>query len=290
MHVLLQYDKNLTGNEIAKLKDKGVEITSPVSTKTYIASIPTKSQNLEEILKMDNHNPRYVGEFKKEDKMGRIWDKNQSGQVKGLHVVFHKDVDYIKAKTTLEGMGLIIESTLKEANSFGVRAADNAWDANLKLAEKVAELDGVYAVGQAMPLSKFEKQNMDSRSAGGVKKVQRAHPRLDGSGVTVLVYDGGYADDNHPDLKGRTTIIEDVSYWYADYHPTHVACTVGGDGTNSLKFLKETCEPDEYDYTYIPEAFETICEEYMKALEAGDTSKFDKIFRGMIPTRCSRRT
>jgi hypothetical protein len=51
---------------------------------------------------------------------------------------------------------------------------------------------------------------------------------LDGSGVTVFVYDGGTVRASHNDYSGRATLIDGDS---TSFHATHVAGTVGGDGS-----------------------------------------------------------
>ena len=76
------------------------------------------------------------------------------------------------------------------------------------------------------------------RAAIGVNSVQTAPYKLNGEGVVIGEWDGGWADPTHPDLAGRVAIGDpDCEEWacrIAD-HPTHVAGTVLGDGTMSAE-------------------------------------------------------
>jgi hypothetical protein len=53
---------------------------------------------------------------------------------------------------------------------------------------------------------------------------------LDGTGVTAGIWDGGTVSTTHPDFNGRLTVADPQD---TEDHPTHVAGTLGGDGTNS---------------------------------------------------------
>lgn len=73
--------------------------------------------------------------------------------------------------------------------------------------------------------------NDSARANLGVDFLQAPPYDLDGSGVNVFVYDGGAADD-HPDFGGR--LIVQAGAGGLSNHATHVAGTVGGDGSQSV--------------------------------------------------------
>ncbi|RKX63440.1 MAG: hypothetical protein DRP42_07635, partial [Tenericutes bacterium] len=56
---------------------------------------------------------------------------------------------------------------------------------------------------------------------------------LDGSGVNVMVYDGGTALQSHSDFSGRLTVRDSSGL---HYHSTHVAGTIGGDGSGNSAY------------------------------------------------------
>ena len=84
---------------------------------------------------------------------------------------------------------------------------------------RTAELEESMWIEPALP--KFETQNAGARENTNVEAVQ-TNPDygLDGSGVSVMVYDGGFALADHADFGGRLT-VRDAS-GLSD-HGTHVA-------------------------------------------------------------------
>ncbi|MFH1266657.1 MAG: S8 family serine peptidase, partial [Planctomycetota bacterium] len=80
------------------------------------------------------------------------------------------------------------------------------------------------------PLPPLDVVNDSNRVVTQVDQVQALPYDLDGTGVTVLVYDGGAALASHADFGGRLTVRDATA---VHYHPTHVAGTIGGDGSVS---------------------------------------------------------
>ncbi|UCG34359.1 MAG: hypothetical protein JSU68_06910, partial [Phycisphaerales bacterium] len=95
----------------------------------------------------------------------------------------------------------------------------------------LADEDAVRSI--SLPLPKFSELNNSNREITQANVVQAAPYSLDGTGVTVLVYDGGqvYA---HQDFEDRLTVGPTDTSGISD-HSTHVAGTIGGAGIgNSL--------------------------------------------------------
>lgn len=80
------------------------------------------------------------------------------------------------------------------------------------------------------PLPPLEDVNDSNRSLTQANVAQALPYDLDGSGVQVLVYDGGVALESHADFGGRLTVRDGAP---TVFHATHVSGTVGGDGTVS---------------------------------------------------------
>ncbi len=142
--------------------------------------------------------------------------------VVGVYVLFHPDVNL-----TNEGAAIVtkhggrVRSLMRSINGFVVELPA----ANVK---PLAVEDSVQYIEP--PLPQLSELNNSNRIITGADVVQSAPYNLDGSGVTVLVYDGGRMLDTHPDFGGRATARDtsDLSD-----HATHVAGTVGGSGSDS---------------------------------------------------------
>jgi hypothetical protein len=80
------------------------------------------------------------------------------------------------------------------------------------------------------PLPPMDVNNDSNRAITQAGSAQAPPYNLDGTGITVLVYDGGTANSAHPDFGGRLTVHDGSG---TANHATHVSGTVGGDGTNS---------------------------------------------------------
>jgi len=99
----------------------------------------------------------------------------------------------------------------------------------------LAESDGVQWVEPALP--RMEGNTLsgalpnDSNRIITQANIVHAPPyNLDGSGVGVLVYDGGYARGSHQDFSGRLTARDSSGQ---SNHATHVSGTIAGDGSSS---------------------------------------------------------
>ncbi len=141
--------------------------------------------------------------------------------VVALYVVAHRDVplDDFAAAMTLAGGE--VRSRMVTVNGLLVRI-------------RMSALEGLLALDETMwiepALPPLSTNNASNRTNTQVDQLHQAPYGLDGSGVTVMVYDGGYADASHPDFGGRLTVRDSSGQ---STHGTHVSGTVGGDGTNS---------------------------------------------------------
>ncbi len=139
----------------------------------------------------------------------------------GVYVLFHPDVDLDGAAGLVRLYGGWIRSELRSINGLVVELPyQNVY--------ALADEDAVQWIEP--PLPKFSPTNNSNRARVGADIVHQPPYGLDGTGVVALIYDGGTADHTHPDFGGRLT-EHDASGVH--YHSTHVAGTVGGDGTSS---------------------------------------------------------
>lgn len=144
------------------------------------------------------------------------------GEMYVLYVLFHEDVD-VGATAPL-----IIEE-------YGGKVRDIVWSIHMAVVWLPADALPALAQEDAVqwiepPLPPLQETNSSNRVRTEADTVQAVPYGLDGSGITVLVYDGGYADSSHPDFGGRLT-VRDASG--DSDHATHVAGTIGGSGAAS---------------------------------------------------------
>lgn len=138
------------------------------------------------------------------------------------YVVFHADVELSGAAYDIlrRHAGHVV-SELTSLNALVVELPK----ANI---ESLADEDGVQWIEPPLPM--MTGTNDSNRPRVQAHTVQASPYNLDGSGVNVLVYDGGTARSTHWDFGGRLTIHDNSGQ---SYHATHVAGTIGGDGSAS---------------------------------------------------------
>lgn len=138
------------------------------------------------------------------------------------YVIFHPDVELDRDATAAvqENGGVVIDD-MRSINGLVVQLPFDRISA-------LANEDAVQYIEP--PLPPFSIDNSSNRARVGADTAQVAPYNLNGSGVSVLVYDGGTGLASHVDFGGRLT-PRDTS-GLSD-HSTHVSGTVGGDGTAS---------------------------------------------------------
>ena len=151
-----------------------------------------------------------------------------SGTVVAVNAMFHRDFDLDQAELVLGRYDALLQSRVTAINTVV---------AHLPM-DRVADLaadDAVMWVEPPLPM--LQELNDSNRSRVGADTVNAAPYDLDGTGVNVMVYDGGKVF-NHADLAGRLTIGPTDTSGTSD-HATHVACTVAGDGGSNSGMAPE---------------------------------------------------
>lgn len=143
--------------------------------------------------------------------------------VVALYVLFHRGIDVdVDARRTLARHGGKVVSWMRSIDGVVAHLpVDN-------VAALAAE-DGVRYVEP--PLPPLKGLNDSNRVLVEADALQQAPYDLDGSGVTVLVYDAG-SMFAHGDFDGRLTVGVSDTSGISD-HATHVGGTIGGDGAGS---------------------------------------------------------
>ncbi|MCP4835871.1 MAG: hypothetical protein GY895_14045, partial [Phycisphaera sp.] len=138
-----------------------------------------------------------------------------------IYAIAHADVNLFDFEETIAMVGGRVQSRITAVNGLMARIPMSAVD-------RLAASGDTLWIEPALP--PLETNNDSNRANTQVDEVREAPYGLDGSGVTVMVYDGGFADASHPDFGGRLTVRDSSGQ---SSHATHVSGTVGGDGANS---------------------------------------------------------
>lgn len=101
------------------------------------------------------------------------------------------------------------------------------------LALAIAELDDVYAIEPVRP--HYVMHNAEAEADSNATPLFSAPFNLTGAGITVMVRDEGRIFA-HPDFGSRLLFGPDVSGQQTVQHATHVAGTIGGDGSSNPPF------------------------------------------------------
>ncbi|MCP4247814.1 MAG: S8 family serine peptidase, partial [bacterium] len=139
----------------------------------------------------------------------------------GAYVLFHRDVTPAESNNVAGTYDLVVRYRLRTVNGMVIELPLSAVDA-------LAGDDAVQYLEPALP--PLDEINDSVRAITEADVVQAPPYDLDGTGVTVLVYDGGTARATHVDFQGRLT-ARDAS-GLSD-HATHVSGTIGGAGVGN---------------------------------------------------------
>ncbi|MCK4660745.1 MAG: S8 family serine peptidase [Phycisphaerae bacterium] len=235
--IVVQFDQPMTPTQRSELESSGLTLLNYLGDNAYFATLlaerldPVALAGVDGLSSVsaiarewklhpflnDGNFPTWAAVSPEEREKGDLDDA-----IVGVYVLFHRDVVLDRdAVGVCLSHGARIRSMLHSVNGLVVEVPFG----NIG---ELADEDAVQWVEPALP--KFSEMNNDSRARTGADIVQAAPYDLDGSGVTVLVYDGGHACAEHPDFGGRLTVRDSSE---SSGHATHVSGIIGGDGTLS---------------------------------------------------------
>jgi hypothetical protein len=249
-HMIVQFDAPLSAADRQQLNAAGVEVLDYLSNNAYFAKVSPQRFNaagltqiqvamsatpvdsthkLHPMLDAGEVAPWAIVEAKlaanpdvKEGSIEAASELIPENPTVAAYVLFHRDVRSTDRGAALVQMyGGSVQSELQSVNGLVVHLPFD------EIRNLVAEDDVMWI---EPPLPALTPTNNSNRARTGAETAQAAPYGLDGTGVTVLVYDGGTADASHPDFGGRLTIHDSSG---TSYHATHVAGTIGGSGASS---------------------------------------------------------
>lgn len=227
-HFVVQFARALTPAERADVRTAGLALLAPLGQHAYFASARAATLDTGRLAGVPLAAVREIEEpWKLHPTLDRgqlpTWavteDKGDSPVV-GLYVQFHPDVEFDLQKEAVVRHDGVVRDEVQSVNGLVVELPFRAVRA-------LAAEDAVQFVEPALP--RMSTTNAENRAITGVDVVQSTYG-LDGSGVSVMVYDGGTALASHVDFGGRLTVRDGDGL---SFHATHVSGTVGGAGTAS---------------------------------------------------------
>ncbi|MHC4695304.1 MAG: S8 family serine peptidase [Planctomycetota bacterium] len=230
-HLVVAFDAPVIPAERAALESAGLRLLSYLGSNAYFASILPATVDPAAISRVTSLTD--VRPIEREWKLHpalaagnppswAVVEDDEKDPIVAAYVVFHRDVALVPDALEIAGRhGASVRSQLRSVNTLVIE---------LPLAgiSVLADEDAVQWIEP--PLPPLEEANDIIRQITEADIVQAPPYNLDGSGVTVMVYDGGPALGSHPDF-GERMHVRDAGD--AANHATHVSCTVGGDGTAS---------------------------------------------------------
>ncbi|MBC8201369.1 MAG: S8 family serine peptidase [Planctomycetes bacterium] len=235
MHVVVRFDTPVDSNTRTLLQERGLSVQYPLGGAAYVAVLDPQLLDPRNMLALD-----HIRELRPLEPMwklhsfladGRIptWTMPtptsrvaQADPIVALYVMFHEDVDLQLCELDMvQVFGGKVRSTLSTSNTVIVELPYSQIDF-------LIEDDRVLYVEPALP--KFSELNNSNRSVTQADIAQSTPYDLDGEGVSVMVYDGGYGYSGHGDFGGRHYTRDSAGL---SNHATHVAGTIGGDGSGS---------------------------------------------------------
>ena len=158
---------------------------------------------------------------------------NGADPIVAVYVVFHRDLSMEDARAVAALHGAFVRDELESITGLVIELPES------RLAGLVGD-DTVQWIEP--PLPKMSHTNAENRVLTQVNTVNTAPYSLDGTGVTVMVYDGGTARSTHTDFSGRAS-VRDVDLPDPALGPDHDRASVRRprevriDSVNRPRFL-----------------------------------------------------
>lgn len=229
-HVVVQFSGPLAENERQGLENAGLKLLNYLGGNAYFAALSPGRVNAAALGNM----PKFSGV----ESMKQAWKldprivagvvpewavvaKDAAGvETVAVYAVFHPDVPIADGIQAALGHQAVVRDVIESINALVLELPRPNLDA-------LADEDAVQWI--EWPLPRMSEINDSNRVITQANAVQGPPYGLSGSGVTVLVYDGGQARATHVDFQGRLTVGAGDTSGLSD-HATHVAGTVGGGG------------------------------------------------------------
>jgi len=234
-HVVVQFDKPIGPAEREELSKAGLDLLRYVGDNAFFASFSPAGVDVARLSTLPflagvqgiqrtwkQSPPIVTGDVPP----WAIVDEGKAGDMTvALYVLFHPDVPLpTDAVNLVSRHGATVRDTLSAVNGLVIEMPFADVDA-------LGDEDAVQWM--EWPLPRMSEVNDSNRAITQANIVQASPYGLNGSGVTVLVYDAGTARSTHVDFQGRLTVYD--ASGMID-HATHVSGTIGGAGVANAAY------------------------------------------------------
>lgn len=237
--VIVRFDRPVSHAEREAMSAAGMRLLASLGSNAFFAHLDGPALNVDALSRVQSL--RAVQPVEAAHKMHRMilddafpaWSivgqtpatrngaRTEAEDVVAVCVLFHPDVDRAVARQIAAAHGAMIRSELRTINGMVLELPRSQ-------AVPIAMRDEVQWVEPPMPA--LQELNAENREVTQANEAQEPPYNLDGSGVKVMVFDGGHALASHSDFGGRLTVRDNSNL---SNHATHVSGTIGGDGTGS---------------------------------------------------------
>jgi hypothetical protein len=225
--VVVQFEAPLTATERADLAAAGVELLNYIGSGAYFAKVATAETAAPALA---GASVRAVAPIQLEWKIApellrgderpyaEVGTLRDGSKVVAAYVLFHRDVDLNRSGKSLALLHeAAVRDVLESVNGLVIELPED----QIPLLASEPEVMWIEP-----PLPQLSETNDSNRVVTQVDQAWVDYG-LDGTGITVLVYDGGTARATHVDFEGRLTVGDDDGL---SEHATHVSGTIGGGG------------------------------------------------------------
>lgn len=265
-HLVVQFDQPITEAERARLEAAGLRLLDPLSDNAFFASVNGRGLDAAGLAAVPGFSrvaavdanwklhpmlasgiaPQWavVSPLEKDKEIAGIRgeDPIPANSIVGAYIKFHSDVPLVPdAVNICQQFGATVRDKLTLVNSLVIELPISAIPG-------LAAEDSVQWIEP--PLPRMGETNDSNSAITGANVVQAPPYGLNGSGVSVLVYDGGTGRSTHTDFGGRHH-TRDASGLSS--HATHVAGTIGGSGVASAGLregMAPSVEIESYGFEY----------------------------------------
>ncbi|MFH1738576.1 MAG: S8 family serine peptidase, partial [bacterium] len=150
-----------------------------------------------------------------------------------VKILFHPETSFKNARKILSSRGVIIEATRA---GFDFRQTLDSVTLPADQIQSLAEEDSIFLITEVDQPA--EPANINAQDTSNVDEIQPggiAGYDLDGTGVTVGMWDMGFVRFRHEQIIGRATQEDWNSSEYFNDHASHVAGTIVGSGRGNAQ-------------------------------------------------------